>query len=378
MSDNWSELSPHESLGESGDSSLASTNGKAPPDAAIAVADAPLASAVDTEPSTDIEAAADAEDAVTEPTRLTAVATAEAVDADVEAIGDAPASIATAGDAADAAPDAGVDAADDGESFLADLARAMQETAAAERQRVAEDIARRRQELIDRVREREAAEATKMRELADEDSKVIDAWAEEENRKIQAERDRRAAALQEDLATSLEEHHAQIEAELAGLETSIASYREEIDRYFDVLQQESDPLTIAEHARQRPAFPSLDQPIVAEPVATPLVDTVADEPAPADEPADTAAVGVMDAEVATTPGIAPWELAPAAPVDPDVKPILVARADSSAETEAVPAQASAFAPAPRSSNALLRAIPALRPTSAWLGRDGQDGSEGGS
>jgi hypothetical protein len=86
----------------------------------------------------------------------------------------------------------------------------------------------------------------------------------------------------------------------------------------------------------------------------------------------------MDADVATTPGVAPWELAPAAPIDPDVEPSLIASADNSSETEAVPVQATAFAPAPRSSNALLRAIPALRPTSAWLGRDSQDGSDGAS
>lgn len=385
MSEKWSELSPHEALGDSGDSSLASTNGTAPADAAIAVADAPSADSGDPEATTDLEAVADVEPAAD-------ASTAEAI------------ATVVADDAAD--PDDATSSADDGESFLAELARAMQETAAAERQRVAEDIARRRQELIDRVREREASEASRMRELADEDSKVIDAWADEENRKTQAERDRRIAALQDDLSTSLDQHHVQIEAELSGLEASISSYREEIDRYFDVLQQESDPLAIAEHARQRPMFPSLDEPIVAsvDADALPAVEGSAVAVAPAedsaavDEPpivenedsapasdevaaevADPPVVGVMDAEVATTPGIAPWELAPAAPVDPDAGPVAVtAEIGGGSEADAVEAQATAYTPVPRSSNALLRAIPALRPTSSWLGRDSNDRSDGGS
>jgi hypothetical protein len=59
-----------------------------------------------------------------------------------------------------------------------------------------------------------------MRELAAEDLKAIDDWAESERQRIGRERDEKAAALQEDLETSLTEHGATIDREIAGVEAA--------------------------------------------------------------------------------------------------------------------------------------------------------------
>ena len=54
----------------------------------------------------------------------------------------------------------------DGGQFLAELAKAMQTTAAAEQARNAEETEQRRQSHIDAIRAREAIEAEELRELA--------------------------------------------------------------------------------------------------------------------------------------------------------------------------------------------------------------------
>lgn len=60
---------------------------------------------------------------------------------------------------------------DDRAKFLADLARVMQTTAAAEQARNAEGTEQRRQSHIDSIRAREALEAEELRELAKKDVK---------------------------------------------------------------------------------------------------------------------------------------------------------------------------------------------------------------
>jgi hypothetical protein len=168
---------------------------------------------------------------------------------------------------------------DEGSVFVAQLVQAMQTTAALERVRVGEDIERRRQAHIDVVRNRQTAEADRMRDLAGDDLKSIQEWADGEISRIQGERERRAAELQKDLETSLVEHGAKIDREIEGVEMAIATYRAHVDAFFESLDRETDPILIAQQAASRPMFPSLDA----------LVETVSAAPAEAAETAQPAA-----------------------------------------------------------------------------------------
>ena len=280
MSESWSEIGRSDD--ETGQGGTAwSTNGNG-------VADAPEASIGITDTA---ESAAASAVAVSDPDVETPAAEESA-----------PSSIANLTPASEV---------DQSRSFLSELARAMQATAGNERERVVADTERRRSTRIDEIRARETAEADRMRELAAEDQAGIDTWAETEIARIKAEQDRRAEALRADLETSLGQHRELIAQEVNAIETAVATYRADLDTFFDNLERETDPVAIAQLATRRPVFPSLETvPLTAdeavtiqeEPIAA--VESVVDsEPAPSDEP------------VATIEAVAE-----AAPPDEDISP----------------------------------------------------------
>ena len=191
--------------------------------------------------------------------------TTEELDAANEAAAETLASADTTtsdDDSLESASSAGGDelatAGDDRALFLADLARAMQTTAGAERIRVGEDTDRRREAHLERVRAREADEASALRDVAEVDSQGIDAWADTEIQRIQDERERRILARRRDLESSLDDHRVLVEREVAAVEDAISVYRTQITTYFDGLDGETDPVVIARLAGTRPAFPNLE------------------------------------------------------------------------------------------------------------------------
>jgi hypothetical protein len=152
---------------------------------------------------------------------------------------------------------AGSDGAADGGQFLAELAKAMQTTAAAEQARNAEETEQRRQSHIDAIRAREAIEAEELRELAKDDVKGIDAWSDGEIKRIKLERERRIAARREQLQIRLEDHRTVVGREVEAVEASVGAYRADIAEYFRRLESETDPVAIARYAGTRPPFPDL-------------------------------------------------------------------------------------------------------------------------
>ena len=287
------------------------------------------------------------------------------------------------------APAAAATTSDDPGAFLSELVRAMQTTATTERARIAEQTDRRCEEHLAAIHARREAEAQKMRDLADDDLKAIDTWAEDERQRIQLERERRAGALSDDLQKSLAEHGARIDGEIEGVEAAIATYRMQVDAFFVVLDGETDPVAIAQHASRRPVCPDLDKPIDSEAVSITAdaaqdgtsvgIDSVGDAPvgdvpsadATTTDVAEPAAIPVMD----TNPGsrlaasFANWSgSSPAAEADPSSEP---APEGDRTETEVPVAVAhGADADGP---GTILHAVPSGRPLS-WL-RRGSDSSD---
>ncbi|GAC1666811.1 MAG: hypothetical protein NVS9B8_08410 [Candidatus Limnocylindrales bacterium] len=147
---------------------------------------------------------------------------------------------------------------DDGSAFLSELVRAMQTTAAAERARIEQDTAQRREAHLAAVNARRESEADRLRELAETDLRAIDTWAENERRRIQVERERRAASRRDDLATSLAQHGAKIDREIENVEAAITAYHADVAGFFARFDHETDPVAIAQHAGRRPVFPALE------------------------------------------------------------------------------------------------------------------------
>jgi hypothetical protein len=241
----------------------------------------------------------------------------------------------------------------DGNAFLADLAKAMQSTAAAEQARNAEVTEQRRQTHVDAIRAREALEAEDLRELAKEDVKGIDAWSDGEIKRIKLERERRIATRREQLQVRLEDHRAVIGREVDAVEAAVSAYKTEIELYFMRLESEVDPVAIARYAGNRPVFPNLDrigpadappisayQPIASDAAEVAVIDThdgPADDAVAAPDPGDGAA-GDAVGEVAATSEAAdagdPGQTEDAQPADAPL--VAVMDPESASTTPATP------------------------------------------
>jgi hypothetical protein len=250
-------------------------------------------------------------------------------------------------------------AASDSSSFLANLVQAMQTTAGEERARLTEDTDRRREAHISTINARLESEADRMRELADEDIKGIDAWAESEQQRIQQEREERTAAVRDDLEVSLTAHRAGIDREIDAVEAAITAYRADVDAFFATFEQATDPVAIARHAGRRPAFPNLET----------LTPTPAETPA--EEADEQPAVGVMDPSPASTSAWPSSVVGTSSSPEVDIVP-LAEDADAVAsgeELDAVPVAAGNAADAAQTP--VIRSMPVSRPM-GWLRRGDND------
>jgi len=295
----------------------------------------------------------------------------EAVESGDEAMASADAEIVDAARAeTEAASEAAADAAaehssttshDDAGTFLGELVRAMRTTVGAERTRIAADIEHRRSEHLAAIQARRESEAQKMHELAADDLKAIDGWAEEERQRIRRERERRATELSDDLKKSLAEHGSRIDREVEAVEATIAAHRVEVDAFFAELDRETDPVEIAQRAGRRPVFPALDSTGADGASAAAAQDGSMTASSGA---ADQTPVAVMDAnsDAKTATPFAGWNrpssAAPAASPD-STSPSVAADAEAPVASSS---DASATA-----SDTILHAVPSGRPL-GWLRR----------
>jgi hypothetical protein len=279
----------------------------------------------------------------------------------------------------------GSDAGSTESGFLAELAKAMQSTAAAEQARSAEETEQRRQSHIDAIRAREAIEAEELRELAKEDVKGIDAWSDGEIKRIKLERERRIAARREQLQIRLEEHRTVVGREVEAVEASVGAYRADIAEYFRRLESETDPVAIAKFAGSRPPFPDLDQ-IGPEDIAGSTGSgAAASEPwTPAPVEAVQASADVVEAPVETievTEAVAepepetPVETNEAATAEQETPLVAVMETESADETPEGAWDSGEAAPAEQSEEAVPAALQE-EPVAGEATNEGSEGSEG--
>ena len=394
MSEHWPEFGSDQPNVEPEATGSSSANG-AHPEEAVAVAEGaaedPVAAESGTADGSPAVAEITDESATSEATGAVATDAGSDDGATVAATADdRPAVEATADDGvavAAAADDAAQASADEGPELLVELARVMQETVARQRVRIVEDAERRRLAHIEQVRAREASEADRMRELAAEDMKAIESWADGERQRIQLERHRRATELHEDLDLSLAEHRAKIEREIEGVDKAIAAYRAEVDAFFEGLDRETDVVQIAQHAAWRPVFPTLDA--IAETVAVPAAETPKAEPSTTDVPpsgsddngasgtgasagtSEPTVVGVMDPAASAEPAES-WAATPEA--SPEPVPVEASgETDLGGETHEPAEPVAATAGASHSAvSSLFESVQVLRPM-AWLRREANGG-----
>jgi hypothetical protein len=258
----------------------------------------------------------------------------------------------------------------------------MQTTAAAEKARVIAEMDARREALIAAVVARRDSESTRIRELADDDIKGIDAWADSERERIQSERERRVQVVRADLELSLTQHGTNIDREIEGVDAAITAYRTDVEAFFTALERET-PLAVIQQAGRRPVFPSVDtivsQPAIATPApagdATPA-PTADETPAPAADATAAQTVGVMDPESLAQP-VGSWRAWTESTASVDAATSAPAGeasqegATPDGEPVQVPVAAGAYRP---ESGNLVHAMPVSRPMS-WLRRDREPGDD---
>lgn len=155
---------------------------------------------------------------------------------------------------------ASIEPPDDAADFPIRFLRAMHDAARSYRARLAEQLQLRRLDVMAGMRDERRAEALRARKAAAANRRGVDAWAATAQRQIKAERQRRKVEIEADLRRTLREQNQQLERRVKDVEAVLAAYRAELDAYFDAIEREQDPVTIAERARRRPPFPVIDLP----------------------------------------------------------------------------------------------------------------------
>ena len=149
---------------------------------------------------------------------------------------------------------------DDDADFPKRFVPAMHEAARSYRARLAEELELRRLAVMTGIRDERRAEAVTARRAAAQNRRAVDAWAATAQRQIKTERQRRKVEIQADLRRTLRVQNQKAEQRVKDIEAALAAYGAEVEAFFDAIERERDPLTIAQRARQTPAFPALDVP----------------------------------------------------------------------------------------------------------------------
>ncbi len=166
--------------------------------------------------------------------------------------------------------------------FLADLTKAMQTAAEAERDETLTQYRSEVKAFVEQIHAESSERATEYRKRSDEDVAAIREWSKGEMARIREETDRRITARKADLDVQLERHGARVEREIERVEGRVGAYEAEMARFFERLLAVDDPTRFAGMAASLPEPPPF------------TVDLDAEDPAPIESPAPPASSLVED------------------------------------------------------------------------------------
>ncbi|HET7027317.1 MAG TPA: hypothetical protein VFI28_06470 [Candidatus Limnocylindrales bacterium] len=241
------------------------------------------AATTDDESVRDVTATApDADSAVDEASRGSASAPADGgmSSEDVKPEGPKPTATQTVAPAASAPAAASVRKPS---KFLADLTKAMQAAAGAEREETLELFRLEAKSVVETIHGRSATEADELRKRADDDVASIREWSKQEIARIREETDRRITARKSDLTDEIDDHAARIEREIERVHALVGEYEGEMEAFFEALLAETDPTRFAALAASMPEPPAFDAASGGPPKAV----ATASSPEPAMDPEPT-------------------------------------------------------------------------------------------
>jgi hypothetical protein len=255
--------------------------------------------------------------------------------------------------------------------FLADLTKAMQAAAEAERQETLELFQLEAKAHVESIHGRSATEAEDLRKHADEDIAAIRDWSKQEIARIREETENRISARKTDLTEEIDAHAARIEREIERVHTTVGRFEQEMATFFEELLGESDPTRFAGLAANLPEPPSFDSSPGERVDATAAGTALAEPEAP-----ETEVTEVVDADEAVAEPMAEADAQPMAEAEAaaaaDAEPAAEAEAEASAGKLSPADQEAAFAAIEESARA---AENVAQPAEAEAEADGADTGE---
>lgn len=141
--------------------------------------------------------------------------------------------------------------------LVAGLVKAMREAAVASREETTARLEAEAKARVDAIRGRATAEAAGLRKRADEDVSAIRDWSKAEMARVRQETEDRIEVRRAELARETERHAASVDRLAAEVETTVAAFEADMDRFFKRLLAENDPARLAALAEQAPDPPDL-------------------------------------------------------------------------------------------------------------------------
>ena len=222
--------------------------------------------------------------------------------------------------------------------LVAGLVKAMREAAVASRAETTTRLQAEATARVEAIRARATTETADLKKRADDDVAEIRDWSKAELARIRQQTEDRIEARKGELTSEVERHASTVERLVDQVQTTVAEFEADMDRFFEQLLAENDPAKLAGLAERAPEPPDLtdeapsamaftDAAVAApEPVvdhtwdvpSVPAPEAVAEESA-----ADAGGEAVAETEAVSEPEAAPEPEAPA-----------VLQADDAAEAEA--------------------------------------------
>jgi hypothetical protein len=142
--------------------------------------------------------------------------------------------------------------------LIAGLIRAMRQAALASREETTARLRTQATARVEVVRAQGTDEALALRKNAEEDIAGIREWSKTEIARVRQRTEERIEERRAELERETEGHAAKLEEQIASVETAMAQYEAEMDRFFERLLAEEDPARLATLAEQAPETPELD------------------------------------------------------------------------------------------------------------------------
>jgi hypothetical protein len=153
--------------------------------------------------------------------------------------------------------------------LVAGLVKAMREAAIASRSETTARLSEEAAARIEAIRARATTEAAGLRKRLDEDVSAIREWSKAEMARVRQQTDDRIEARKAELAGETERHAASVDRLVDEVQTTVAAFEADMERFFTSLLAETDPARLATLAEQAPDPPDLRG---DGPAATDLMD----------------------------------------------------------------------------------------------------------